>query len=157
MRKLLVLLSLIAVSLAFAPGAAATTPSPASGTFTITPGGLAPVRSAGGNLFLAGTQTVSFVGTITSASPTSAAVALVVHPSGNVTFNALVTCTCTVAGLSGTVVFRVEGRGTFPPPTFHGTFETISGTGGLANLHFVLTFTQVGLTGSYSGKFHFDP
>ena len=71
------------------------------------------------------------------------------------------TFTGTVLGYAGTLVMRLESRGTLPattPYTTMGTWVIISGTGELANLHGQGTWWNLGLGQfEYEGQIHFDP
>lgn len=64
-------------------------------------------------------------------------------------------CTCSIAGRSGSVTFRFEGTGTPAATELHG--ETIGATGGLEGLHSNVTVDIVGAASTYSGTAHFDP
>lgn len=155
MRRLLVLLGVIALSMALAPTAAATPPAPANGTITLGAPIITSFRSAGGNTFITLTRSITFTGTVSGTA--SAEQTVVVHASGEINFNVLLACPCTVAAASGSVVVRVEGRGSLVTGTFTGHMRFISGTGDLANLHFNAAFTQDPSGIDYSGTYHFDP
>ena len=155
MRKLAIVISIVAAAL-IAPAAAAgaTPPSAVSGTETITGATATVVRTADGNTIIANTLTGiiagSFTGTFTVDFTT------IVHPSGqtNVVHGTFV-CTCSIAGRSGTVTFRPEGTGTPSATEIHAV--TISATGGLVGLHSNTTVEVAGATATYSGTAHFDP
>jgi hypothetical protein len=82
----------------------------------------------------------------------------VVHSDGSFEDTHVVTCVCTVAGRSATVIFGAEGKGTlFPVVNAESDLQTISATGGLSGLHALLEVVRVGGTVTYSGTYHFDP
>ena len=154
MRRLALLVSFVAALLVIAATARATPPTSVSGSETVTGATATVVRVADGNTFVAntltGTITGSFTGTFTAEFTT------IIHPSGLTnTVDGTFTCTCSVGGQSGTITFRFEGTGSASTSEIHG--ETISGTGGLANLHSNVTIEVVGATITYSGTAHFDP
>ena len=157
MRRRVLLLSLIATSLAFATAAGATPPAPASGDETFT--SLTPtlLRVADGNSVVANAATGTITGTITGTW--IADFTTVIRPSGEfVASDGTFVCTCSVAGRSGTFTTRFEGKGAVGPvPTLSVHFETIAATGGLTGLHLNGSGEQVGATVTYSATFHFDP
>ncbi|MCS4538214.1 MAG: DUF3224 domain-containing protein [Thaumarchaeota archaeon] len=83
-----------------------------------------------------------------------------ITPTGTANYHVIDTCTCTVEGRSGTLVFRENGRG-----SAFGSFESkitiLRGTDGLANLngHGALQGIQDPTTlltsGSYSVQYQF--
>ena len=74
--------------------------------------------------------------------------------TGEVEFQAMSTFTGTVAGISGTTVFSIEGEGV--GDSSQGEFEIVSGTGDLANLEGDGTFEITLGVGTYSGQLEFD-
>lgn len=112
------------------------------------------VRQAGGNVFVDFTASVGFSGDITGTA-TSAGTE-VIHPGGDFTVQAVVTCACSVAGRSGELVLLFTGTGSFPAQQKQGQF-TLRGSGGLAGIHGEGMFTQSALAGSYSADIHFGP
>jgi len=158
MRKLAIAISTVATALTaalmVATPAGATPPSAVSGPETFTGASATVVRTAGGNTIIANTLTGiiagSFTGTFTADFTTIA------HSSGQANdVHGTFTCTCSIAGRSGSVTFRFEGTGTPAATQLHA--ETIGATGGLAGLHSNVTVDVVGAAATYSGTAHFDP
>ncbi len=87
----------------------------------------------------------------------------VITPVGDVSQTGLGTCTCAVAGQTGTLVWSYEatvvpiGGGLF---RFAGNFEIVGGTDGLAGLQGEAGFVAEGTPGvavaTYSGEFGFE-
>ena len=78
-----------------------------------------------------------------------------IHPDNTGNFSGNETCTCTVEGKSGTLLFSFSGTFT-ADGSFQGQFFNVQGTGDLANLHGQGTFQGKGKNGSYSGQLHYD-
>lgn len=154
MRKLLVAIGLVAIVLAVT--AAATPPSTVSGTGTVTSTTATPVRVADGNTFLAGHDTGAIAGSFTGTW--ESVYTIIAHSSGLVhVVHGTFTCTCSVAGRSGSFTIRFEG-----PVSSSGVLElhgpTIGSTGGLEGLHLNVTVEAVfGVGFTYSGTAHFAP
>jgi hypothetical protein len=156
---------LAAVALAAMPGAAASPPTEASGTFTTTSATMNITRSAGGNTIFDLTATVSYTGTFTGTSTLHGI--LIFHSGGTgVQFppwraNAhdVVTFTGTVNGVPGTVTYTLSG-GNDPTGAYKATDTIVSATGDLAGLHGVLnevgTVGPNGPAGTYTGQIQFD-
>lgn len=127
----------------------ATSLMPASGTFVdvVTS---TQVRVADGNLILTQTVTQTLRGTFTGTASQQATT--VVHPTGAANFFGAETCTCTVAGKTGSLVFGFSGTAA-PDGSFEGQFVIIGGTGDLANLNGRGTIQS---PGTYTGVIHFD-
>jgi len=127
----------------------ATSLMPASGTFVdvVTS---TQVRVADGNLILTQTVTQTLTGTFTGTASQQATT--VVHPTGAANFFGAETCTCTVAGMTGSLVFGFSGTSA-PDGSFEGQFVIIGGTGDLANLNGRGTIQS---PGTYAGVIHFD-
>jgi hypothetical protein len=147
----------LALTLAFAPAAAATQPEQASGNEAFTSLTTTLLRVADGNSFFANSATGTITGTISGTW--SAEFTTAIRPSGEfIASSGTFICTCSVAGRNGTFTTRFEGQGTAGAvPTLAVHFETIAGTGGLSGLHLNGTAQQVGATVTYSATFHFDP
>jgi hypothetical protein len=134
-------------------GASATSPTPASGTFT-TASILSfdLVRSAGGNDFIDVTGTTSWTGTFNGTSTDVGR--LTFHANGDVNVHTTSTFVGTVNGVPGTVTLELIGRSV--GVGFHATETIISATGGLAGLHGVVTQEGIvgdnGPVGMYSGQ-----
>lgn len=155
-RGALALIAVVAAAIGLAQAALAT--APVTGTGAFTPAGpptTLSTRSADGNTIV--TQRQTFTDTGVETGTEIDAVTFVFHPDGTFNFKADVAFTGTVAGRSGTLAQRFEGTG--DATTFHGQIETLSGTGGLANLRGQGTFVGSSTTGSgtYTFNYHFDP
>src|SRR5439155_21814713 len=110
MRRWALLLTFIAAPLAFAPAAVATPPAPASGNETFTSLTTTLLRVADGNSFFANSATGTITGTITGTW--TAEFTTLIRPSGElIASDGAFTCTCSVAGRSGTFTTRFEGTG----------------------------------------------
>jgi hypothetical protein len=158
MRKLAIAISTVATALMaalmVAAPAGATPPSAVSGTETITGATATVVRTADGNTIIANTLTGIIAGSFTGTF--AAEFTTIAHSSGQANdVHGTFTCTCSIAGRSGSVTFRFEGTGTPSATELHG--ETIGATGGLAGLHSNVTVDVVGAAATYSGIAHFDP
>jgi len=159
MRMLTLLVAAGAALVAVQP-VAASTPVSVAGTFFFV---AAPVpsdfRTAGGNVFVtlffpAGVVTGDITGRFTEQLRT------VTHSDGtqNVLGNA--TCTCTVGGRTGTLVFdNIVGAANAA-----GVSEAhfvLSGSGGLAHLRgqgtAIVSPTSLGPVGIYTAQYSFDP
>lgn len=79
----------------------------------------------------------------------------IVHPDNTANFSGTSTCTCTVAGKSGTLMWSFTGTST-ANGSFQGQDFDIHGTGDLAKLHGQGTFQGQGTHGTYATQFHFD-
>jgi hypothetical protein len=130
------------------------TPSASSGTFANGPTPPSESRSADGNLFL--TYTRPGVNTGTYTGPYVQELEVVIHPNGRTNFRGTTTCVCTVEGQTGTLVIRFQGTG-MAGAQFSGSYVVVGGTDGLENLRGQGIFAGAGLTGTYSGRHHFDP
>jgi len=152
--------ALATVALVAAPGAVASPPTAASGTFTYTSSTFNSIRSAGGNTIIDLSATVSYTGTFSGTSTVQGT--LIIHADGSANFYDVETFTGTVNGKSGTVTFNLAGTGSVAPPagSYQGTQAIVSGTGELANLHGVLKqvgtvpSAAVGPLGTYTGQIH---
>jgi len=81
------------------------------------------------------------------------------HPDNTSTFSGRATCTCTVVGKSGTLMYSFTGTSA-ADGSFKGQVFDFQGTGDLANLHGQGTFQGQGSNGIYHGTYsdqlHFD-
>jgi hypothetical protein len=154
MRKLALAISAVAGVVTVT--AAATPPSAISGTGTVTTTTATVIRVTDGNTFLAGHDTGAIAGSFAGTWETD--YTIIVHSSGLVhVVHGTFTCTCAVAGRSGSFTIRFEG-----PLSRSGVLELhgpITGaTGGLAGLHSNVTVDAVfGVGFTYSGTAHFAP
>jgi len=79
----------------------------------------------------------------------------IVHPDNTASFSGRDTCTCTVAGKSGTLMWNFTGTQT-ADGSFQGQFFNLLGTGDLAKLHGQGEFQGQGNHWTYSAELHFD-
>jgi hypothetical protein len=77
------------------------------------------------------------------------------HPDHTATSSGRVTCTCTVAGKSGTLMWSFTDMGT-ADGSYQGQFFNFYGTGDLAKLHGQGTFQGKGSHATYSTELYFD-
>lgn len=155
LTRLMPVVFLLLVSLA--PIAYATSPTPANGNITRVSFTPTIVKNADGNTFIDFIMVSSFSGTFTGI--TNDVGTAVLRPTGDFTFNFLSTFNGTVDGKSGTVVFRVAGKGEGGTTngTARGQFVILRGTGELANLHGQGSFEGEAGVATYSARIHFDP
>jgi hypothetical protein len=152
-RKPLFVAALAGASLLVVTPASATTPVGFTGSFQDTSSAVTAFRQADGNTFISQTVSVLYAGDL--AGTVVEHIELIIHPDGTLNFMGADVCTCTLAGtgLSGTIVLPFTGTG-----AGGGQFTIGEGTGGLANMHGVGTFTSSngGVSGPFSGIYHFD-
>ena len=134
-------------------GAAASPPTPASGTFGNTSATFNSIREAGGNLIIDLTATASYTGTFSGTSTINGI--LVVHADGSANFHDVEVFTGTVNGVPGTVTFNLNGSND-STQAVHATATIVDATGDLAGLHGVLhqigtVVLPNGPVGTYSG------
>ena len=147
---------------AAAPAARATTTASANaalqhftakGTATILSNTTTNVRQDGQNrIYSLTVQDVSYgdiTGSFTSEETS------ILHPDNTANFSGSSTCTCTVAGKSGTLMWSFSGTST-ANGSFQGQFFDIHGTGDLAKLHGQGEFQGQGLHETYSSELYFD-
>jgi hypothetical protein len=79
----------------------------------------------------------------------------ILHPDKTATSSGRATCTCTVAGKSGTLMWSFTDTGT-ADGSYQGQFFDFQGTGDLARLHGQGTFLGQGSHATYSCELHFD-
>ena len=137
---------------------AASPPTPASGNFTYTSCTFGSAHLADGNTTFDVTCTASYTGTLTGNSTLQGP--LTIYADGSTNFHGFETFTGTVAGAAGTLTINEASTGN--ATSFRSTDVVIGGTGGLADLHGVLTLLgsvppPPGLpSGTYVGQIHFD-
>jgi len=155
-KVLMLFAALATVALVAAPGAVASPPTAASGTFTYTSSTFNSIRSAGGNTIIDLSATVSYTGTFSGTSTVQGT--LIIHADGSANFYDVETFTGTVNGVTGTVAFNLTGRNG-PSVDIGATDTIVSATGDLAGLHGVLsevaTLGANGPIGTYSGQIQF--
>ncbi len=159
MRRLTLLLAAGAALVAVQP-VAASTPISVAGTFFFV---AAPVpsdfRTADGNAFFtlsfpAGVLTGDITGTFTEQ------LHVVTHSDGSQNVQGNATCTCAVAGRTGTLAFD-NIAGTTNASGVSEAHFVLSGSGGLAALHgqgtAIVSPTPRGPFGIYTAQYSFDP
>jgi hypothetical protein len=156
-KLLMLLVPVVAVAVVAVPGAVASPPTEATGTFTYTLSTFNSTREADGNLIIDLSATVSYMGTLTGTSTVEGT--LILHKNGSANFHDVETFTGTVNGVSGTVTFNLTGGNGPGFANFHATDTITSASGDLAGLHGVLNWEGVtlganGPVGSYSGQIH---
>ena len=156
MRKwLLIPVVVLVLAVGFPRPAGATAPTEYIATYTVSTTDTS-VRQAGGNTIVEQSGSAVLTGDIVgSATQTDR---LVVHADDSVNLQGRFTCTCTVAGRSGTVTVRFTG--TAPAGgVIEGHDVVVSGTGGLASLHGQGTFHGTATPGVVAKDLflHFDP
>jgi Protein of unknown function (DUF3224) len=77
------------------------------------------------------------------------------HPDKTATSSGMATCTCTVAGKSGTLMWSFTDMGT-ADGSYQGQFFDFQGTGDLAKLHGQGTFQGQGSHATYATELYFD-
>jgi hypothetical protein len=154
-RRLHLLLPLVGlVAAAGAAGATASQPTAASGTVGNTSASFNSIRPAGDNLIVDVSATASYTGTFSGTSTISGT--LIIHGDGSANFHDVEVFTGTVNGVSGTVVFNLNGSND-ALLVVHATATIVSATGELAGMHGVLhevgtVVIPTGPVGTYSGQ-----
>ena len=152
MRRLLFFVVVVGVAFGAVP-AAATPPTPLSGSFTVVSTSITSTRTAGGNTFITLERVAALSGTFTGTSTDT--VLLVMHRNGTTSIRGEGTCVCSVEGRTGTFDYRFEGGGTFPTSA-SGQFVVGHGTGGLEGLHGQGTFSGDFFVANVEGQYHFE-
>lgn len=155
LRLLLVPLAVL-LGVAAASGAAASPPTPVSGTVGNTSATFNSVRAAGENLIIDLSATASYTGTFSGTSTINGV--LIVHPNGSANFHDVEVFTGTVNGVPGTVTFNLNGSND-SALAVHATATIVGATGDLAGLHGVLhevgtVVLPNGPVGTYTGLIH---
>jgi hypothetical protein len=125
----------------------------AKGTITIVSSTTTNVQQDGSNTISSITQQAVIYGDIMGSYMSEETLILHLDKTGN--FSGRSTCTCTVAGKSGTLMWSYTGTST-ANGSFQGQFFDVHGTGDLAKLHGQGEFQGQGVHGSYSSELHFD-
>lgn len=154
-KVLMAFAALAPVALIAAPGAVASPPTTASGTFIYTSSTFDSTRTAGSNTIIDLSATGSYTGTFSGTSTVEGT--LIFHADGSANFHDVETFTGTVNGVPGTVTFNLTGRNGPGFTNFHATDTIISASGNLADLHGVLNWERASLgangpVGTYSGQ-----
>src|SRR5213596_3337529 len=133
MKYISALSLLLAPLLFLAPAAHATMVTASSGTFTTTVTSLVPILSADGNSAFDLAGTIVVTGTFSGSGPI--AFIVLVRATGQDNFLGQFTCSCTVAGHSGSLTIGFTATGVFGVGnSLSGQYTILSTTGGLANL-----------------------
>jgi Protein of unknown function (DUF3224) len=163
-KGLVLIAVLAAVALVAVPGAAASAPTEATGTFTTTSATFNSMREVGGNTIIDLTSTVAYTGTFTGTSTVHGI--LIFHSDGvgaqfppwRANFHDVEVFTGTVNGVPGTVTFNLNGSSD-PTAAVKATDTIVSATGDLAGLRGVLsqdgTVGPGGPVGTYTGQIQF--
>jgi hypothetical protein len=164
-KVLMLFASLATVALMAAPGAVASPPTEASGTFTYLSSTFNSIRTPGGSTIIDLSATVSYTGTFTGTSTVQGT--LIFHSGGTgvqfppwrANFHDVETFTGTVNGVPGTVTFNLSGSND-PTGALKATATIVSATGDLAGLHGVLSEVGTvpapsGPVGTYTGQIQF--
>jgi hypothetical protein len=138
---------------ATASAGAASQPFAANGTFTGVSSTTTQVQQDGSNKISRIRQQGVFYGGIAGSSTNEETLTL--SPDNTGAFSGSTTCTCTVAGKSGTLMWSYIGTQT-ANGSFQGQVFDIHGTGDLAQLHGQGEFQGQGSHGIYSSQLHFD-
>ena len=125
----------------------------AKGTFTILSRTITNVRQDGSNRIYSITEQVVDYGDVTGSYTSE--LTSILHPDNTGNFSGSSTCTCTVAGKSGTLMWSFTGTRT-ANDSFQGQDFDAHGTGDLAKLHGGGEFQGQGFHGTYSSELHFD-
>ncbi|MEO6888605.1 MAG: DUF3224 domain-containing protein [Ktedonobacteraceae bacterium] len=125
----------------------------AKGTATILSSTPKSVQQDGNNQVSHLTQQVVNYGDITGSFTNDET--LILHPDKTGTFTGKSTCTCTVAGKSGTLIWSFTGTQA-ADGNFQGQFFDFHGTGDLARLHGQGTFQGQEDHDTYSSELYFD-
>ncbi len=153
LRQLVVPLALLLAVFA-TTSAAASPPTPASGTVATTSSTFTSVRQAGGNLIVELTATASYTGTFSGTSTLEGF--LIIHADGSANFHDVETFSGTVNGVPGTVTFNLDGSND-ASLAVHATATITGASGDLAGFHGVLhevgtVVIPTGPVGTYSGQ-----
>jgi Protein of unknown function (DUF3224) len=133
---------------------AASQPFAANGTATTVISTTTAVWQDGSNKISRITQQSVIYGGITGSFRNEEIFTL--YPDNTGAFSGSITCTCTVAGKSGTLIWSITGTQA-ADGSFQGQFFDLHGTGDLAKLHGQGTFQGQEDHLTYSSQLHFDP
>jgi Protein of unknown function (DUF3224) len=121
------------------------------GTFTILSRTITSVRQDGSNKIYSYTQQEVDYGDVTGSY--TVVETSIVHPDNTANFYGTSTCTCTVAGKSGILMWSYTGTST-ANGSFQGQYFDVHGTGDLAKLHGGGEFQGQSVHGTYSSELH---
>ncbi len=125
----------------------------AKGTFTILKRTTTNIRQDGPNKIYSLTQQEVDSGDVSGSYTVEET--LILHPDNTGNFSGTSTCTCTVAGKSGILMWSYTGTST-ANGSFQGQDFDVHGTGDLAKLHGQGTFQGQGTHATYSSELYFD-
>ena len=137
---------------ATASAAASSQPFPANGTATTVKSTTTATRQDGSNKIVSQTQQGVTTGDIMGSYTNEETLTLAADNSG--TFSGTITCTCTVTGKSGTLMWSYTGTQA-ADGSFQGQVFNFHGTGDLARLNGQGTFQGQGDHLTYSCELHF--
>jgi Protein of unknown function (DUF3224) len=156
LRRLLLVPLIALLTMVAATGAAASPPTPASGTVSNTFASFNSVRTAGGNLIVDLNAAAAYTGTFSGTSTLQGT--LIIHADGSANFHDVEIFTGTVNGVPGTVTFDLNGSND-AALAVHATATIVCASGDLVGLHGVLhevgtVVIPTGPVGTYSGQIH---
>jgi len=150
------LLTLIALStLVLTPATAnASPPAVISGTYTVGDIHVLEVRFADGNMILKQIEYGNVYGDVEG--PYTFERIVIIYKNGDVNVHGTFTVSpAKILGREGTYTQRVNAKAS--AGVIQGQWASLNGTGDLANVHARGTLEgKVGVSGTYSGKIHFD-
>lgn len=164
MRKLSVFFLLLAALLAVVQWApvAASRPADVSGTLSYIPYQVGEPKIVGGNMFFQTEEDVWYEGDFDGTAFDECLVIL--HASGNWTYQAISHFSGTIAGHTGEMTLRLNGHRPDAFSDWTGQWVILSGSGDLTNVHGQGIFYGAGSPGfgfmgqvTYEGQVHFDP
>jgi hypothetical protein len=138
---------------ATASAVAASQPFPANGSAITLKSTTTATRQEGSNKILSVTQQGVVTGDIMGSYTNEKTLTLAADNTG--TFSGKITCTCTVTGKSGTLMWSYTGTQA-ADGSFQGHVFNLQGTGDLARLHGQGVFQGQGDHLAYSCELHFD-
>ena len=136
MRRLTTISAVICLALGLVGVAHGSQPTSASGTYMVTEITSFMPRTVGNKTVIDQTASGAFSGTL--AGPFEDEVTIDIHPNGLVKARGTMTCSCTVAGKSGSLEFVHVTAGEFDEQTFEGRAIIRRATGDLSGLRGVL-------------------
>lgn len=142
-------IALLVVWTVLAPSASAATRVAVSGSFTQVDFAITDSRTAGDLTFFSFTETDVLDGSLTGTSELTGE--CIVFPSQEAMCKATETFTGTFDGTAGTLTFLDVVRLNLATGTVSGQFVITDGSGGLASVRGIGSFSGAGTSGTYSG------